>query len=641
MLVAAERLIVNSLASAFVQVVAELTTHHVVGTHRRHLVALNLIAIREAYLRTVVAGKGTVAVDSLGSYYSAVKAIHYLGTVAEPAADGTTLALTHDVASVVAVDDAHISLAEVVHTKDTSTVGTRSAHVDRSLVTAVLDGQHGLADGCTGDTCRVACGVDFARLVDHHVLDGSTADDAEETLVAAVGFDDHVLNAIAVAIESTCVRTLHVLPVALAIFLAEACADAFEADTLQVDVACKVDDDVRSNLTGIDAVGKSLQLTAVANHASTAHLADVVDILVVGTLRFALGVRIGDVATSRTVAVHRTDGIDHQVIGEGYRIVIATQRLAPSIGIATLVEAIAQLTRLHHCHGHHLGGILPKFSDVVGIEAVHHAVHVTGNHGGVATQAQQRRCHIAVLNECLHTTVGIADDGGTTLAVGGIHRTHKGAVVERRTLVTDGEESTVGGVAWEAARDVHGHNDVLVGTSAAADKAQTADEALGALNGTVDDQIADGRIADHLEQCNAIVRNVVVDSNLMTLSVEDALERTAFVTLVGREGIATNHHVFLRVVAEVDVGTQTGVHLLVTFVHDSGKPVQVGRSGQRVEAIGQRQIIHVDIATARADAIDEGVRVAVRLVTVRIHLVATLRCAVAVQVAHGIDDSMR
>ena len=77
------------------------------------------------------------------------------------------------------------------------------------------------------------------------------------------------------AIESTCVRTLHVLPVALAIFLAEACADAFEADALQVDVASKVDDDVRGNLTGIDAVGKSLQLTTVANHASAAHLLSV------------------------------------------------------------------------------------------------------------------------------------------------------------------------------------------------------------------------------------------------------------------------------------------------------------------------------------------------------------------------------
>ena len=237
--------------------------------------------------------------------------------------------------------------------------------------------------------------------------------------------------------------------------------------------------------------------------------------------------------------------------------------------------------------------------------------------------------------------MSIADDGGTTLAVGSIHGAHEGTVGEGRALVANSEEAAVGSIAGIRTRDVHSHDDVFISTCAAADEAQTADEALCALNSAIDDEVANGGVANHLEECHTVVTDVVVDGDLMTLTVEDALKRTALVAFVGRESIATDHHVLLGELAEVDVGAQASVHLLMSLVHQSGKPVQVGSCGEGVEAIGKRQVVQIDITAARADAINKGVWVAVRLVLVGIHLVATLRGAVAVQVAYSIDDAMR
>ena len=237
--------------------------------------------------------------------------------------------------------------------------------------------------------------------------------------------------------------------------------------------------------------------------------------------------------------------------------------------------------------------------------------------------------------------MGIADDSGTTLAVGSIHGAHEGTVGKGRALVANSEEAAVGSIARIRTRDVHSHDDVFVSTRAATDEAQTTDEALCALDGAVDGEVANSGVADHLEECYTVVADVVVDRDLMTLTVEDALERTALVALVGRESIATDHHVLLGELAEVDVGAQASVHLLMSLVHQRGKPVQLGRCGEGVEAVGERQVVHVDVAAARADAINEGVRIAVRLVLVGIYLIATLRGAVAVQVAYSIDDAMR
>ena len=75
------------------------------------------------------------------------------------------------------------------------------------------------------------------------------------------------------------------------------------------------------------------------------------------------------------------------MVGKWNRIVVATQCLAPSSVGTTLVQFVAELTRFNSCLRNHLSGILGKFGNVVSIEAVHNAVYVTGNHGGVATQA--------------------------------------------------------------------------------------------------------------------------------------------------------------------------------------------------------------------------------------------------------------
>ena len=343
MFVAAQRLIEYRCAGTLVQVVAELTTYHIVGAYCCHLVAVELIAVGEAYLRAVVACEGASTVDRLRSHHTTVEGVHHLCTVSQPAADGATLTLAHDVAGVVAVDDAHISLAEVVHTEDTSTVSARGTDVHRSLVAAVLNGEHGLADCCTSDTCRVAGGVDLARLVDNDIFNRCTADNTEETLVATFRLDDHVQDTMAVTIEDAHVRTLHVLPVALAILLAETSTNTLETNALHVDIGSQVDDYVACHFTIVHSIGESLQLFAIADEACTAHLADVVLILVIGTLGLAFGVGVADVATSRAVTVHRTNGIDHQVIGKRYGIVVATQCLTPSIAGTTLVEAVAEL----------------------------------------------------------------------------------------------------------------------------------------------------------------------------------------------------------------------------------------------------------------------------------------------------------
>ena len=445
----------------------------------------------------------------------------------------------------------------------------------------------------------------------------------------------------AVTVEDAHVRTLHILPVTLAVFLAEASTNALEANALHIDIGSQVDDHVACHFTIVHSIGESLQLFAIADETCTAYLADVVLILVISTLGLALSVGVADVATSRAVAVHRANSIDHQVVGKRYGIVVATQCLTPSIAGAALVKAVAEFARLHGINADNLGSTLREVGDVIGIEAVHHAGDVAGKHGGVATQTQQRCRHIAVLDEGFYATVGIADDSGTTLAVGSIHGAHEGTVGEGRALVANSEETAVGSIAGIRTRDVHSHDDVFISTSAAADEAQTADEALCALNSTVDNEVANGGVADHLEECHTVVTDVVVDGDLMTLTVEDALERTALVALVGRESIATDHHVLLGELAEVDVGAQASVHLLMSLVHQSGKPVQVGSCGEGVEAIGERQVVQIDITAARADTINKGVRVAVRLVLVGVHLIATLRGAVAVQVANSIDDAVR
>ena len=71
----------------------------------------------------------------------------------------------------------------------------------------------------------------------------------------------------------------------------------------------------------------------------------------------------------------------------------------------------------------------------------------------------------------------------------------------------------------------------------------------------------------------------------MTLTVEYTLESLALIAFVGRESITTNHHIFLGIVTEVDVGTQTGIHILVTLVYKSGKPVQINSFHKGIEAI--------------------------------------------------------
>ena len=238
--------------------------------------------------------------------------------------------------------------------------------------------------------------------------------------------------------------------------------------------------------------------------------------------------------------------------------------------------------------------------------------------------------------------MGIADDGGRALAVGGVHGADEGAVAECGTLVADGEESAVGGIAGIRAGDVDGDDDVLVEAGAAADVAHAADVALCALDGAVDNEVADGRVVDHLEEGHAVVRDVVADRNPMALAVEDALKGVLLVALVGREGVAADHDVGRGVGAEVDVGRQAGVDLLLAVVDEGGKPVEVGGRAELIVAVGrQRLVVSVGRAAVLADALDELVGVAVRLVRVREGQLAALRRAVAVEVAHGIDHAVR
>ena len=184
--------------------------------------------------------------------------------------------------------------------------------------------------------------------------------------------------------------------------------------------------------------------------------------------------------------------------------------------------------------------------------------------------------------------------------------------------MTNGEEAAVGGIAGIAARDVNIDDDVLEGAVAAAHIAQAADEALGAFNGTLHHEVADVGVAHHLEECHAVVAHVIVDGDAMSLTVEDAaLEGHLVVVFIGSVSIAANHHVLLGVGSEIDVGTEAGVHLLVSVIDQCGKPSEVVGIGKGVETVVVSEVVNVHFTTDRADALRKLVRVAVRLVAVR------------------------
>ena len=223
--------------------------------------------------------------------------------------------------------------------------------------------------------------------------------------------------------------------------------------------------------------------------------------------------------------------------------------------------------------------------------------------GAVAGEYHLAGCHIAVLNLGLHRAVGIADDSSAALALWSYHRADEGAVAEGGILVTHGEESAIGGVACKAARDVHIDNDVLEGTVAAAGEAQTANEALGALDSALHHEVADDGIAHHLEECHTVIAHTIVNSDGMSLTVEDtSLEGHLVVVFIGRVSIAANHHVLLGVGGEIDVGAKAGAHLLVTVIHQCSKPGEVIGGIDSIETVGDGQVVDVHFATDATDA---------------------------------------
>ena len=88
------------------------------------------------------------------------------------------------------------------------------------------------------------------------------------------------------------------------------------------------------------------------------------------------------------------------------------------------------------------------------------------------------------------------------------------------------EETAIGSIAHVGTVDFDTDDDVLEGAGAAAHIAQTANEALSALDGALDHEVLDGGVAHNLEEGHAVVAHVVVDGDGVTLTVErTALER--------------------------------------------------------------------------------------------------------------------
>ena len=60
----------------------------------------------------------------------------------------------------------------------------------------------------------------------------------------------------------------------------------------------------------------------------------------------------------------------------------------------------------------------------------------------------RRRCrNKTILNECLNTSMSIADNGCTTLTFWSVHCTRESTVAKDRTLMTNSKETAMGSIA--------------------------------------------------------------------------------------------------------------------------------------------------------------------------------------------------
>ena len=167
------------------------------------------------------------------------------------------------------------------------------------------------------------------------------------------------------------------------------------------------------------------------------------------------------------------------------------------------------------------------------------------------------------------------------------------------------KQATIGSVARIAARDVDIDDDILKQSGATAYLSQSAHEALRTLDSASDNQIANGRVFHDLEESHTVVISIIADGDLVTLTVEDALIAELTGTLVSRVLCTANHYILLSELREVDVGRQTGIHLLHAFVHHGGKPVQIGSRSQRIVAVNRLEIVTIHFAAVLANAINE------------------------------------
>ena len=92
--------------------------------------------------------------------------------VANPTAEGCSLATTADTTSVKAIEQLNATGTTHAHATDTSSILLTGT--DASLVTAVLEGDRAASVGSTGNTTDKAQAGNRRAIVDNHILDVST-----------------------------------------------------------------------------------------------------------------------------------------------------------------------------------------------------------------------------------------------------------------------------------------------------------------------------------------------------------------------------------------------------------------------------------------------------------------------------------